>query len=313
MIDRKKKPLIIILGPTAVGKTALSIELAQRFDGEIVSADSRQLYRGMDIGTAKPSVNELTTVPHHLINVADPDDVWNLAIYQQQAYQAIDGIHHRNRLPFLVGGTGQYIRSIVEGWRIPQQSPDYDLRDAITRWGETIGAQRLHAGLTFIDPDAAKNMDYRNIRRTVRALEVIFKTGQRFSDLRCKQEPHYETIMVGLNRPRDALFARIDQRVDEMIAQGLIEEVQGLLSAGYYPDLPTLSAIGYDEIIKYLQGQIKQQDAVALIKTNTRVYVRRQANWFKSDDPRITWFTVSDGIAEPIEEFIRSRLNDNNK
>lgn len=305
-----KQPLIIILGPTAVGKTSISIELAKRLNGEIVSADSRLLYKGMDIGTAKPTVGEMQNVPHHLIDVADPDDVWSLAIYQQKAYEVIDAIHDRDRLPFLVGGTGQYIRAIIEGWHIPKQKPDYDLRHALTQWGEIIGSQGLHDRLARLDPDAAKNIDYRNIRRTVRALEVILKTGYRFSVLRQKQECRYEPMIIGINRPREELFTRIDQRIEEMLDRGLVEELRGLLDAGYSPDLPTMSAIGYAELIKYIQNQITYEEAVALIKRNTRVFVRRQANWFKPDDPRINWFMAAGSIVDDIETVVRRWLID---
>jgi len=310
MSNYTKQPLIIILGPTAVGKTSISIELAKGLNGEIVSADSRLLYRGMDIGTAKPIVGEMKNVPHHLIDVADPDEVWSLALYQQKAYELIDAIHDRDRLPFLVGGTGQYIRAIIEGWHIPQQKPDYDLRQALNQWGELIGAQGLYERLERLDPDAAKNIDYRNVRRTVRALEVILKTGSRFSDLRQKQECRYEPLIIGIIRPRDELFSRIDQRIEEMLDQGLDEEVQGLLDAGYSADLSTMSAIGYGEMIRYLQSKITLEEAVDLIKRNTRVFVRRQANWFKPDDPRINWFTAAESIVNEIETFIRRWLDD---
>lgn len=310
MNKEKKKPLIIILGPTAVGKTTVSIELAKRLNGEIISADSRLLYRGMDIGTAKPSEAEMQAVQHHLIDVAEPDEVWSLALYQREAYQAIDLIHKRGKLPFLVGGTGQYIRSIIEGWRIPAQSPDHDLRKTITEWGERIGGKGLHERLARIDPDAALNIDYRNIRRTVRALEVIFKTGERFSDLRRKQACHYAPLIIGIDRPREVLYARVDQRIDQMIEDGLVAEVQGLLDAGYSPNLLTLSAIGYSEIIKHLQGEITLDEAIIMIKHNTRVLVRRQANWFKPDDPRINWFAASEQLIDDLEIFIRSNLDE---
>lgn len=310
MSNYTKQPLLIILGPTAVGKTSISIELAKRWNGEIVSADSRLLYRGMDIGTAKPTVGEMQNVPHHLIDVADPDDVWSLALYQQKAYEVIDAVHDRDRLPMLVGGTGQYIRSIIEGWHIPQQKPDHELRQALNQWGELIGAQGLYERLERLDPDAAKNIDYRNVRRTVRALEVILKTGSRFSDLRQKQECHYKPLIIGIIRPRDELFRRIDQRIEEMLDQGLVNEVQGLLDAGYSADLPTMSAIGYGEMIRYLQSKITLEEAVDLIKRNTRVFVRRQANWFKPDDPRINWFTAAGSIVDDIETFIRRWLDD---
>ncbi|MBW6465162.1 MAG: tRNA (adenosine(37)-N6)-dimethylallyltransferase MiaA [Brevefilum sp.] len=309
MSEEKKLPLVIILGPTAVGKTSVSITLAKRLDGEIVSADSRLLYRGMDIGTAKPTLAEMQDIPHHLVDVADPVEVWSLAIFQREAYRAIDGIHAKGRLPFLVGGTGQYIRSIVEGWHIPPQEPDLALRDAITTWAEEIGAEGLHKRLERLDPPAASKIDYRNLRRTVRALEVIFKTGERFSDLRQKRSCRYNPLILGIDRPRDVLYERIDRRVEQMLDQGLVAEVQGLFDAGYAPDLPTFSAIGYAEIIRYLQGEISLEEAVALIKRNTRIFVRRQANWFKSDDERITWFTASPHLEAEMESFIRKNLD----
>ena len=309
MISEQKKPLIVIVGPTAVGKTSVSIALAKILNGEIVSADSRLFYRGMDIGTAKPTIEEMQDVPHHLIDVADPDETWNLAIFQKQAYQAIDQIHQRNRLPFLVGGTGQYIRAIMEGWRIPPQKPDYEIREALTLWANKIGAGALHERLEAIDPDAAENIDYRNLRRTVRALEVIFRTGERFSDLRQKQTCLYHSIVLGIERSRESLYERVDQRIDNMVRDGLIEEIKGLLDDGFAPDLPTFSGIGYQEIIQHLQGKISFEEAIALIKRNTRAFVRRQANWFKPGDPRISWFVASENLVEEMATTIRRQLN----
>ena len=311
MTSEQKKPLIVIVGPTAVGKTSVSISLAQIFNGEIVSADSRLFYRGMDVGTAKPTVEEMQDVPHHLIDVADPDEIWNLAIFQRQAYQVIDQIHGRGRLPFLVGGTGQYIRSIIEGWHIPPQKPDYSIREALTLWADKIGAEALHERLEAIDPKAAEKIDYRNLRRMIRALEVIFKTGERFSELRQKQACPYHPIILGIERPREVLYERVDQRIENMLADGLVEEVKGLLEAGYAPDLPTFSGIGYQEIIQYLQGKISLEEAISLIKRNTRTFVRRQANWFKPDDRRITWFLASDNLVEEMTTTIRRRLDEN--
>ncbi|MFA7407017.1 MAG: tRNA (adenosine(37)-N6)-dimethylallyltransferase MiaA [Anaerolineaceae bacterium] len=313
MSTEEKKTLIIILGATAVGKTTAAIVLARRFGGEIVSADSRQLYRGMNIGTAKPSAEEMNLVPHHLIDVADPDQVWSLGIYQREAYRSIRQIHGQGKLPFLVGGTGQYIRSIMEGWLIPPQEPDIALREAITHWAENIGSEALYDRLERIDPDAARQIDHRNVRRTIRALEVIFKTGERFSDLLQKQTCRYHLIVMGINRPREVLYDRIDQRVDEMLDQGLVQEVQGLLEAQFSPDLPTMSAIGYAEIIQYLQGKLSLEEAVVLIKRNTRIFVRRQANWFKLEDERIKWFTVNTGdddaqLIDAMETHIKNNL-----
>ena len=305
-----KDPLIVIVGPTAVGKTAASIELARRFEGEIISADSRLLYRGMDIGTAKPTLAEQRGIPHHLVDVADPDENWSLALYQREAYRVIDDILAKGKLPFLVGGTGQYVRSIIEGWQIPPQKPDYDLRDALNHWADEIGAEALYERLKAIDGDAAANMDHRNVRRVVRALEVIFKTGERFSDLRRKQQCPYRPIVLGIERPREALYERIDQRIEIMLTQGWVDEVKAILANGYPPDMPTLSAIGYGEITQFLQGEITYEEAIVLMKRNTRTFVRRQANWFKSDDPRITWLAAGDDLVQQMELEIRRRLNE---
>jgi len=311
MSEKDKLPLVVIVGPTAVGKTSVSIELARRLDGEIVSADSRLLYRGMDVGTAKPTEEEIQDVPHHLINVADPHENWSLAIYQREAFEAIDAIHARDKLPFLVGGTGQYIRSIIEGWQIPPQKPDYHLRGALNHWAEEIGAEALYERLRRLDETAADKIDFRNIRRTVRALEVIFKTGERFSDLRRKQACPYQPIILGIDRPREELYERIDRRIDMMLEKGLVDEVRGLLAEGYASDLPTMSAIGYGEVIRHLQGEITYEEMVTLIKRNTRTFVRRQANWFKPDDPRITWFSAGDHLVEEMERTIRRRVHGN--
>ena len=303
------KPLVVIVGPTASGKTAVSIDLAKRLNGEIVSADSRLLYRGMDIGTAKPTAAEQDNVPHHLIDVADPDETWSLALYQRTAYQVIDSILERRKLPILVGGTGQYVRAIIEGWRIPPQAPDESLRESLSRWAEMIGPEGLHQRLATLDPQAAELIDYRNVRRTIRALEVILNTGERFSDLRKKQQCRYTPFIFGISRPREVLYQRIDQRIDQMIADGLVEEVQTLLQSGYQADLPTLSAIGYGEIIQYLNNQVSLEEAVTLIRRNTRIFVRRQANWFKPDDPRIHWVEAAEGMVDNMEEMIRRWLN----
>jgi tRNA dimethylallyltransferase len=312
-MSENKLPLIVIVGPTAVGKTAASIQLAKRLDGEIVSADSRLLYRGMDIGTAKSTKEEMENVPHHLIDVADPDENWSLAIYQREAYKIIDDIHERGKLPFLVGGTGQYIRSIIEGWLIPPQRPDYDLRHTLNQWAQKIGAEALYERLERIDPEAAEKIDHQNLRRTVRALEVIFKTGERFSDLRRRQVCPYHPIILGINRPREELYERVDQRIEQMLDEGLVDEVKQLLAAGYSPDLPTMSAIGYGEVIQVINGNMTLDEAITLIKRNTRTYIRRQANWFKPDDPRITWFTGSEYLVDKMENNIKKRLKENDE
>lgn len=308
MSDINLSPLIVIVGPTSVGKTELALKLAQSLKGEIISADSRLFYRGMDIGTAKPSLGERNNVPHHLVDVADPDEVWTLAHFQQMAFSAIEQVHRRQRLPFLVGGTGQYIRAVIENWQIPRGAPNPGLRIALEDWAEAIGADGLHSRLATLDPTAAGKIDPRNVRRTIRALEVIFSTGVRFSDQRHRGQPLYRNLLIGLNRPRDELYQRIDDRIDNMIRDGLVDEVRGLLASGYSPDLPAMTAIGYREIINYLTGRITLDEAIMLIKRATRVFVRRQANWFRIDDPSISWFQVEPETINHILDWIHSEM-----
>lgn len=302
--NKEKVKLVVFVGPTAVGKTEVSLQLAQRLDGEIISADSRLFYRGMDIGTAKPTLMERLKVPHHLVDVANPDEVWSLALFQQRAMQAIDDVAKRGKLPFLVGGTGQYIRAVVQGWEIPQVEPDTRLRTMLEKWGQEIGFGALHERLAVVDPQAAERIDPRNVRRTIRALEVILTTGKKFSDQRVRSDPTYDYQIIGLTRPREELYARVDARIDVMIAGGWVEETRQLLEKGYSKDLPSLSAIGYREIIAYLLGEISLEDAIVMIKRNTRVFVRRQANWFKQSDPEITWFSVEANVIDQMERFI---------
>jgi tRNA dimethylallyltransferase len=304
-----KPRLIVLLGPTAVGKTETALQLTERLNGEIISADSRLFYRGLDIGTAKPSEDERLRIPHHLIDVATPDQPWSLALFQREARRAIAAVHERGRLPFLVGGTGQYLRAVTEEWEVPPAQPDARLRAALEDWTKEIGPQGLHERLAILDPGAAKSIDARNLRRTVRALEVIFQTGRRFSDQRRRSSSPYNLLQLGLIRPRPELYARVDARIVAMLAAGLVDEVKGLLAQGYSPDLPALSAIGYREIIAYLMGEISLGEAEALIKRNTRIYIRRQANWFKANDPEIRWFQAGiPGVEDEMEELIRKWL-----
>lgn len=303
-------PLVVILGPTAVGKTGAAIELALRLDGEVVSADSRLFYRGMDIGTAKPALEERAGVPHHLVDVSDPEQTWSLAVFQEQARRAISEIHQRGKLPFLVGGTGQYVRAVVHGWKPPQVEPDPRLRAALEAWAARIGPAGLHARLARLDPDAAQSIDYRNLRRTVRALEVIFSTGRLFSSQRVSEPASYRLLQLGLTLPRPELYERIDARIEAMLEQGLVEEVQELLQDGYSPELPSFSAIGYREISAYIQGEISLEEARELMKRNTRAFVRRQANWFKLSDPQIHWFQPGPEALEAMERLIRDTFSD---
>lgn len=297
-------PLVIITGPTAVGKTQLSLNLVETFDGEIISADSRLFYRGMDIGTAKPSRENRSLVAHHLIDIADPNETLSLAVFQESVYKLARQLWKKDKVPFLVGGTGQFIRAIMEGWVIPPQAPNFQLRDVIEEWSAAIGPEALHNGLSIIDPDAAEKIDARNLRRTVRALEVIFSTGRLFSTQRQRRKRGIRYKVIGLKRDRETLYQRIDARIDQMFKYGFVEEVKALLEAGYDPQLPSLSAIGYKEVIAYLQGKMEMDEVVVLMKRRTRSYVRRQANWFKLDDPRIHWFEMDDDVESKIADYI---------
>ena len=301
-----KPPLIIIVGPTAVGKTELSLQLAERLDGEIVSADSRLFYRGMDIGTAKPTPAERARVPHHLIDVADPDQTWSLAVFQRAATQAIAAIRARGKLPFLVGGTGQYVQAVTHAWAPPAAAPDPRLRAELERMAESNGKDWLHTQLAALDPAAAKSIDPRNLRRTVRALEVVLTTGRKFSEQRGQGDSPYRLLTLGLTRPRPELYARVDARIEAMFAAGLLDEVRGLLAKGYSPELPAMSSIGYRECAAVLEGRMTLEEAKIQMRRLTRIFVRRQANWFKLEDPKIKWFEAGEAKAEEIETEIRA-------
>lgn len=306
--DGLKPFLVLIVGPTAVGKTEIAIQLAGRLNGEIVSADSRLFYRGMDIGTAKPSLEERARVPHHMIDIANPDEILSLAIFQQKAHEAIADIHTRNKLPFLVGGTGQYIRSVTQGWNPPEVKPDTALRNELEKEKEIHGNIWLYEKLKRLDLVAAEGIDPRNVRRTIRALEVIMTTGRKFSEQRGQSDSQYRLIAIGLTRPRAELYERVDARIESMFASGFMDEVKELLSRGYSPALPTMSAIGYRECVQVIEGRITLEEAKQSIRRATRVFVRRQANWFKESDPAIAWFQVEGEVLERMEGYIRQSL-----
>jgi tRNA dimethylallyltransferase len=304
-IQPSKPSLIVIVGPTAVGKTTISIKLAQQFGAEIVSADSRLFYRGMDIGTAKPTPEERLLVPHHLVDIADPDETLSLAIFQRLAGRAIAGIHARGHLPFLVGGTGQYIHAVTHGWAPPTTGVDARLRTVLERMAMVRGKGWLHNWLTLLDPPSASSIDPRNLRRTVRALEVIFSTGRRFSDQRNHGESSYRLLTIGLIRPRPELYSLLDARIEAMFAGGLLEEVGRLLTQGYSPALPTMSAIGYRECTRVLGGEMSLEDAKIQMRRLTRNFVRRQANWFKAADSEIHWFEAGNDNLEKMNDLIQ--------
>lgn len=305
---RKKQPVIAILGPTAVGKTRVSISLASQFEGEIVSVDSRLIYRGMDIGTAKPTFKEREQVPHHLIDVADPGDTWNLAKFCEAALNVIHDIHSMGKVAFLVGGTGQYLKAILEGWTPPPSAESTVFREELEATAASKGVDALHRQLQDVDPPSASRIDPRNVRRVIRALEIFHLTGMPASSQRGKKLPSFEILRMGLTLPRAELYQRIDKRIDLMIEAGWIEEVQELIGTGISPDMPSLSAIGYAQLAAHLSGEMDLESAIVEIRRLSRQFVRRQANWFKADDPKIQWFNAVSGVEERISAVIERWL-----
>lgn len=300
--------LFTLVGPTAVGKTDIALQLAQQFDGEIVSADSRTIYRGMDIATAKPTRVQQTLVPHHLLDVVEPDEELTLAAYQQRAYAAIDDIFARGKIPFLVGGTGLYVRAIVEGFNIPRVPPNMPRRAEL----EQIPAPELYARLQTLDAEIAQTILPNNTRRVIRALEVIEATGAKMSAQQTRRPPPYTITQIGLSLPRPQLYERVDARIDKMLQDSLVDEVRGLVARGYAFDLPSMTSLGYREIGAYVRsefsGEISLEEAVRLLKSNTRKFIRHQANWFRPSDARIHWFDLSVSNYADIRKFVASQL-----
>lgn len=295
-------PLVSIVGPTAVGKSSLALELAEALGGEIINADSRQVYRYMDIATAKPTPEERALVPHHLVDVVNPDQDFNLAVYQSRAQETIADIQARGRLPILVGGSGLYVWAVIEGWRIPPVPPDPGLRLELEAKAMTDGIGTLYQELSQLDPAAAQRIDPRNIRRVIRALEVS-RQGRPFSQLQGKQ-PVTESVTIGLTTGRDELYRRIDARVDSMMQQGMLEEVQQLVARGYGFDLPSMSGLGYRQLGRFLQGEMDLPTAVQQIKYDTHRFARHQYSWFRLGDQRIRWFDTEAPMRQAVASLI---------
>lgn len=307
-------PLIAVVGPTASGKTALAVALAGRLRARIaceaVAADSRQIYRLMDVATAKPTRTECALLPHHLIDVVWPDQAYTLAEYQRDATAAIADIHARGRLPLLVGGTGLYVRAVVDGLAIPEVAPQPELRAALEAEARDGGAVALHARLATLDPEAARRIDARNVRRVIRALEVCLATGRPFSEQQGARPTPYRTVLLGLNMPREALYERADRRVDAMMAAGLVDETRALVERGYGWSLPSMSSLGYREMGAYLRGEATLADAVTRLKLDTHAYIRRQLTWFRPD-ARIAWLDAEqppDALADQAFTLVESSL-----
>ncbi|MFA5308682.1 MAG: tRNA (adenosine(37)-N6)-dimethylallyltransferase MiaA [Dehalococcoidales bacterium] len=302
------KRLIAIVGPTGSGKSRLALRLAGIFRGEIIGADSRQVYRLMDIGTAKPTPQEMAAVPHHLIDIINPNEEFSLALFQRLANRAIDDIHRRGRLPFLVGGTGLYVRAILEGWQVPAISPDRDFRYNIEKIASENNVEEIYQELVIADPDAAAKIDRRNVRRVIRALEVHAQAGKAFSQLGGKIAPDFIPHIIGLTAERSELYRIVDRRVDGMIERGLVPEVENLLKSGYDFSLPAMSGIGYRQIGQYLKSEMTLAAAIQKIKTETHRFIRHQYAWFRLNDERIHWYDAGDWQNPEIEKALMEYL-----
>ena len=300
--------LVAIVGPTGIGKSRLALYLSSIFSGEIVSADSRQVYRYLDIGTAKPTPEELSRIPHHLIDIINPDQEFSLAQYQALAFEAIRDIHQRHKLPFLVGGSGLYVKAVLENWQIPRVSPDSQFRYNIEKIASGGRANELYGELVKIDPEAARKIDKRNVRRIIRALEVHAGTGKPFSQQGGKQPPGFWSFVIGLTADRATLYNIVDRRVDDMFARGLVPEVENLLKMGYDFNLPAMSGIGYRQVGQYLEGELSLDEAKHKMKIETHRFIRHQYSWFRLKDETISWFDVGNREDAEIEKAVRHFL-----
>ena len=302
------KRLVAIVGPTGIGKSRLALHLAGVFQGEIVSADSRQVYRYLDVGTAKPSALELSRVPHHLVNIVNPDEDFSLAQYLQLANQNIENIFLQGRLPFLVGGTGLYVKAVLEGWQVPRVSPDRDFRYNRENRASEGSIDELYNELVIADPDAAAKIGRRNVRRVIRALEVHAKAGKAFSQLGHKKPPAFTPLIIGLTTDRAELYRMVDHRIDEMIESGLVREVENLQKLGYDLDLPSMSGIGYRQIGQSLKGEMTLEEATQKMKSETHRFIRHQYAWFRRDDAKIHWFDIKRQPDVEIEKILSEFL-----
>jgi tRNA dimethylallyltransferase len=298
-------PLIVILGPTASGKSALGISLAQHFHGEIVSADSRQVYRGLDIGTAKVTPEERALIPHHLLDVADPSEVYTVAQFQRHAIAAIDTILARGLQPFLVGGSPHYIQAVVDNFEIPQVPPQPELRAQL----EARPLPELVTLLAELDPQSAITIDRNNPRRVLRALEVCITTGKPFSEQRGTAAPLYRSLLLGIHWPRQDLYSRIDARVDERIRQGMVQEVQGLLERGVAHERLEALGLEYRFVSRLLRGEFSSEaQMIERLKYAIHDFTRRQLTWFRKDR-RIVWIEGNDTMGEEAERRVKEFLS----
>ena len=301
-----KKRVIAVVGATATGKTTLAIEIARRLDGgsEAVNADSRQLYRYMDIGTAKPTADEREALPHRLIDIVDPDEAFSLGRWLDMAKEALDEVWEQGGLPIVVGGTGQYVWALLEGWRVPRVPPQEALRSEM----EARPPEELLAELRRIDPESQKFIQPQNVRRVIRALEVYHATGKPLSHWRTKDAPPFESMVIGLQLARGALYERIDARVDVMMAAGFEDEVRSLVDRGYGCELSSMSGIGYRELCAHLGGEMSLDEAVSRTKTGTHRLARHQNRWFKAGDERIRWLEATEDAGAAATAIVEEWL-----
>ncbi|MEW6723617.1 MAG: tRNA (adenosine(37)-N6)-dimethylallyltransferase MiaA [Bacillota bacterium] len=302
-------PIVAVVGPTAVGKTRVAIEVAQRVGGEIISADSMQVYRGLDIGTDKVRSEDTGGIPHHMIDICDPDEQFSVADYQQRVYSLLPEIAGRGRLPMLVGGTGLYINAVIDGYTFDTAEPDEAFRADLQRQARAEGAAGLHRRLAAVDPDRAAQIHPNDLRRIIRALERHQqRTGEApGTTIADAARPDLDPLLFGLNGPRGWLYDRINQRVEEQLAEGLVEETKQLLARGLPPGATALQALGYKEIIPYLLGQVTLEEAAERLKRNTRRFAKRQLTWFRRD-PRIRWIETGQNrkMGDAVEDITKA-------
>jgi len=299
-----KWPLLCIVGPTAVGKTSISIKVAKRLKGEIISGDSMQIYRYMDIGTAKPSPEEKKEVPHHLIDIIEPHDPFSVADFQKEVFKLIPEIASRNRLPIMVGGTGLYLKAVIDQYDFSESNADWDLRKKLKDQANRWGIEHLYERLKKVDSLSAEKIHPHDEKRIIRALEVYLTTGRPISNQKRKpveERISLKTLLIGLMMNRQRLYARIEERVDKMIEEGLEEEVRNLLKQGYKPDLVSMQGLGYRHMIKYIKGQYTKEEMVESLKRDTRRFAKRQLTLFRRDQ-RIKWINREDFSRE--EEIV---------
>lgn len=307
---KNNQPLIVIVGPTAVGKTATSIELAKHFGGEVISGDSMQVYQGMDIGTAKISREEMDEVPHHLIDIKQPNEPFSVADFQSLAKQSISSIYNNGNIPFVVGGTGLYVNAIIYDYDFSEASEDRAFRERLNNFADEHGNNALHEQLKIVDPHSYGQLHPNNRRRVIRALEIFHVTGKPLTDQNNKEESSlYDTTVIGLTMDRDILYDRINLRVDQMIDNGLIAEVERLYEQGY-GDCQSMQAIGYKEILEYVRGNVSEEAAIAQLKQNSRRFAKRQLTWFRNK-MNIHWFDMTTDrkkTSKEIHEFLKEKL-----